>query len=170
VGIVYVGAVGSAIHAIAVAISDVASAGSTSGSVSVPSSTSSANNAPPSGTLYTAAIPAPAPHATSRRRCQSGSFAQSLSALATAAPTCWGAASRPSDAPSATTTIEWIPRATLAQNGTRAVRSHSASETSPGLRRASSSVPAPATTPPISSTSTRRVEDVRLTASRKSPE
>jgi hypothetical protein len=46
-----VGVVGSTIQATAVAISEVASAGNTSGSVSVPSSTSSANRAPPSGTL-----------------------------------------------------------------------------------------------------------------------
>jgi hypothetical protein len=166
----YVGAVGSAIQATPVAISDVASAGSTSGSVRVPSSTSSANSAPPNGTLYTAAMPAPAPHATSRRRCHSGSFAQSLTALATAAPACCGAASRPSDAPRATITIECTPRAMLDQNGTRAPRSQIASETSPGPRRASSSPPPPATTPPTSSTSTRRVEEVRFTPSRKSPE
>ena len=41
----------SVIQATAVAITDTASAGSTSGSATVPSSTSSANSAPPRGTL-----------------------------------------------------------------------------------------------------------------------
>ena len=41
---------------------------------SAPRSTSSAKMAPPSGTLQTAAMPAPAPIATIRRRCSSGKF------------------------------------------------------------------------------------------------
>jgi hypothetical protein len=148
---------GTATQAITVAIALIATAGSTTGSDSVPSRTSTANRAPPRGTLYTAAIPAPAPQATSSRRCQAGSFAHSDRTLAAAAPVSWGAPSRPSDAPIPTITIDSTPRAWLRQNDRRPPPSHSASEISPAPEprtRTIISPPIPAITPAASRTAT----------------
>lgn len=51
------------------AVREAARAGSTSRSDRTPSITSRVSSAPPSGTLYTQAMPAPAPQAASSRRC-----------------------------------------------------------------------------------------------------
>ena len=115
-------------------------------------------------------MPAPAPQATSSRRCHSGKPARSPSVLAIAAPACCGAASRPSEAPSATITIECTARAKLASSGRRACRSHSASETSEVPKRESATMPSPATTPPIVNTITRCAEELCSTAFRNGPE
>ena len=163
---------GSATQATRVASALVSSAGSTSGSVTVPSRTSSANSAPPSGTLYTAAIPAPAPQATSSRRCQRGIAAASHSRLAAAAPVSCGAASRPSEAPMATTTIESTPRPTLCTTERWASRSHMASDTSPPPRpgrRRSTSAPTPVRMPAQNSTSRMWSGEACVTATRNEP-
>src|ERR1700679_1710078 len=99
-GITYVGSFGSATHqATPAAEAEARSAGKMSRSASTPRSTSTANSETPKGTPYAAAMPAPAPQATSNRRCSSDSAHRSDSAFAIMAPACFGAPSRPSDAP-----------------------------------------------------------------------
>ena len=138
--------------------------------MTVPSRTSSANRAPPSGTLYTAAIPAPAPQATSSRRCQRGIAAASDSQPAAAAPASCGAASRPSQAPMATTTIERSPRPMLGTSERWASRSHRASDISPPPRpgrRRRTSAPAPVRMPAQNSTSRMWSGEARVTATKE---
>jgi len=77
-----------------------------------------------------AANPAPTPEATSRRRCQVGSEAHSDTRLAVAAPISWGAASRPSETPIPTVTIEITARAMLGTRSSRPDFNQIASETS----------------------------------------
>ena len=64
-------------------------------------------------------MPAPAPQATSRRRCSSVSALRSASALAMTAPACFGAPSRPREAPMPTTTTESVAVASVRSAGRR---------------------------------------------------
>ena len=94
------------------AIPEQASAGRTTGRLMLPSSTSAVNRAPPSGTLYTAASPAPPPQAISSRRWAGVSRAQLARMPAQAPPMSLGAASRPIEAPIPMTISEMteVPR------------------------------------------------------------
>ena len=87
--------------------SEHASAGNTSGSIRFPQHLHRKYGAP-NGTLYAAAMPAPAPHAANKRRCGGCRSPHSESFAAIAAPVCFKAPSRPS-AYHATITID-IPR------------------------------------------------------------
>jgi hypothetical protein len=78
-GTAYAGSLPSPDQATPTAIPAVATAGSNARSPKVRSSTSSANMAPPSGALYTAARPAPAAHATITRLSSTVSRARSAS-------------------------------------------------------------------------------------------
>ena len=102
----YVGPEDRYSHPVHVAMSEHASAGNTVGSVKLPMSTSAVNIAPPSGTLYTAARPAPPPHATSSRFCVEVRSNQCDKTLPETPPISFGAASRPMLAPSPMTISE----------------------------------------------------------------
>ena len=84
-----------------------------------PSRTSIAKKAPPSGTLYAAAIPAPPPQATSRRRWSSGRLRHEAEMFATMLPACLRAFSRPTAAPIPTTMIEYRALLELSRIGRR---------------------------------------------------
>ena len=89
-----------------VAVSEHTRATSTVGRAKLPSITSAVKMAPPRGTLYTAAKPAPPPQATSRRFWAGDRRNQCESTLPAAPPINLGAASRPTGAPMPMTTSD----------------------------------------------------------------
>src|ERR1039457_6215479 len=89
-----------------VAMAEQARAGNTVGRAKLPHKTSAVKMAPPSGTLYTAARPAPPPQATSSRRWAGERFIQRDRTLPETPPINLGAASRPIEAPMPMTTSE----------------------------------------------------------------
>ncbi len=101
---------------------------------------------------------APAPAATSSRRFHSGRPAHCATRLARAAPASWGAASRPSETPIPTVTIESTPRAMLRTKSSRPSCIHSASLTSvpPVEARPSTRSATVTITAAITSATTRR--------------
>ena len=76
-------------------------------------------------------MPAPTPQATSTRRCGGGTPAHRARAAAIAPPVCFTAASRPSDMPRPTATIDSTARATVPTAATRPDRNQMAALTSP---------------------------------------
>ena len=149
-----------------------ASAGSTTGTVTLPSMTSAVNSAPASGTLYTAARPAPAPQAISSRRCAGDSRAQPASTLADAPPISLGAFSRPIDAPIPMTNSDSTEVPSERRND-RCARlpqtTSSSSDFSPLVCRRSRYQPTPPTAPAMSSTVIRRSPDACSAAASSVP-
>ena len=118
--------------------------------------TSSEKSAPPKGTPYAAAMPAPAPQATSRRRCSSDKRARSAKKLASTAPTCLGAPSRPSDAPMPTMMTESTALPSVRNAGMRPAKNQIAAVVSIPLpldKRRRTICPTPVNTPAPRSTS-----------------
>src|SRR5471032_29663 len=157
------------IHATSAAIAEVQIAGNSSCQLNAPNSTSSTNTAPPSGTLYTAASPAPAPQAimicvsrtVREKRCDSQ--------LALTAPISRGATSRPNGEPSATVIIcssAWI---VVLKNGVFGLSDLTAAAMlTKGLpQRYSAHQPRPATRPQATNTAKRRRWLAAVTPSRK---
>ncbi len=135
------------------------SAGTTSASASEPSSTSRLNPAPPSGTLYTAARPAPAPQANRVRSWALVRLNRVPIQALTAAALCRGAPSRPNDAPTPTATIWISPSVRVASNGSpgRGVRRAWVTDTASfDTHRRRSHHATPTTAPPIVMATTRR--------------
>lgn len=147
------------------------SAGSTVGSVTEPSSSSAVNSAPPRGTLYTAANPAPPPQATSSRCCARDSRNQSDSRLPTTPPSSLGACSRPSEAPRPMTISEMIPVPSERRSDSRPPchTTSSSSDFSPGVNLRSRYQATPPNTPAMNRSTTRRSADERSTAASKLP-
>src|ERR1022692_2512883 len=150
-----------------VAMAEQARAGTTVGKAKLPQSTSGVKMAPPSGTLYTAASPAPPPQATNSRRCAGESFIQRDSRLPEAPPINLGAASRPIDAPMPITTSEVTDVRKLRRIDSCPSPFHSDSSISDfsffRYRRIKNQATAP-TRPAITSVVTRCRSDVRATA------
>ncbi len=159
-------------HAVAVAIPEQASAGRTIGRLMLPIMTSAVNRAPPSGTLYTAASPAPPPHAISSRRWAGVSRAQPARMPADAPPISLGAASRPSDAPIPMTISEMTEVPSDRRKDSRVPSPHtssSRSDFSPWVKRRSRNQAIPPNTPALSSTTRRRRSDACSAADSSDP-
>ncbi len=156
----------------AVAIHEQAKAGRIVGRAMLPTRTSAVNRAPPRGTLYTAPNPAPAPHATRRRRCAGDRPTHPANTLAEAPPMSLGAASRPSEAPMPMTTSEITDVPRLRRNDSFPLPFHTASSTSehsPLVYRRNTYQVTPPTAPAMSRTTTRRSPDTFSTADSKLP-
>src|ERR1700678_460702 len=169
----YVACVGRYAHAVSVAIYEHAIAGSTSDKTADPSITSMVKKAPPSGTLYTAASPAPAPHATRTLRCPVVRPNQPDTTLPDAAPISFGACSRPKDAPMAVARSAISPVPRHRRNERRASPVHmesSTSDFSPLVYLRSRYQAELATAPAISSTTKRRRSLDLSTACSNGPE
>ena len=117
-------------QAVTVAIPEQASAGRTTGRLMLPIMTSAVNRAPPSGTLYTAASPAPPPQAISSRRWAGVSRAHPARMPAEAPPISLGAFSRPIDAPIPMTISEMSDVPSDRRNDSRAPSPHTTSSSS----------------------------------------
>ena len=117
--------------------------------------------APPSGTLYTAAKPAPPPQATSSRSWAVDRPVHRPTTLPNAAPTSFGAASRPSDTPIPMTTIESTEVPRLRRNPSSPSPRQTASSTSvrPGTYRRSRYQATPPNAPATTSDVTRRTAE-----------
>jgi hypothetical protein len=155
-----------------VATPEQASAGRATGRVIVPIMISAVNRAPPSGTLYTAASPAPPPQAISSLRCAGDSRAQPASRLADAPPISLGAFSRPMEAPIPITISEITDVPSDRRNDSRSPSPHTTSSISvrsPGVNRRSRYQAPPPIAPAISSTTRRRTSETRVTAASSEP-
>ena len=114
-------------------------------------------------------MPAPAPQATISLRSASFNPARSASRLAMTAPACFGAPSRPSEAPMATMTSESAALPSVRKAGIRPAENHSAVVVSmalPEVRRLSRSCPSPVSRPAPTTTSIRRSGGARCAAAR----
>ena len=154
------------------AIPEQASAGRTIGRLMLPIMTSAVNRAPPSGTLYTAASPAPPPHAISSRRWAGESRAQPARMPAEAPPISLGAASRPIDAPMPMTISEMTEVPSDLRKDSRAPSPHttsSSSDFSPRVQRRSRNHEIPPNAPATSSTTRRRVSEACSTPDSRVP-
>ena len=140
--------------------------------VTAPIMISAVNRAPPSGTLYTAASPAPPPQAISSLRCAGVSRAQLASRLADAPPSSLGAFSRPREASIPMTTSEITEVPSDRRNDSRSPSPHTTSSISvrsPGVSRRSRYQAAPPNAPAVSSTVMRRASEDRDTAASREP-
>lgn len=115
-------------------------------------------------------MPAPAPQATNKRRCSSDSVHRSASAFAITAPACFGAPSRPSDAPIPTTTTDSVALPRVRNGGKRPAKFVMASVMSmllPLDSLRSTTCPMPVRIPAPSKTPTWRQASACLAASRR---
>ena len=102
-------------------------------------------------------MPAPAPQATSSRRCSSVRRPAEENRLAKTAPACFGAPSRPSAAPMPTMTIDSTALAKVRNTGRRPAPNQIAAVISmllPLERRTSAIWPTPVMSPAMTSTAT----------------
>ena len=150
-----------------------ARAGRTTGSARLPTITSAVNRAPASGTLYTAARPAPPPQATRSLRCPTERWAQLDRKLAETPPISFGPASRPRDAPMPMTISDSSAVPADRRNDRRPSPFQIASSISdfcPAVYRRSRYQPTPATIPPMRSDASRRRSEACRAPDSRSPE
>jgi len=129
------------------------------------------NSAPPRGTSYTAASPAPPPQATSSRDWAGDRWVTRASRLPAAPPISFGADSRPRDTPSPMTISDSTDVPRLRRNDSSPLPLHRASSISdlPGTTRRSRYQPIPPITPAPSSSPIRRDGVTAPTAPAKLP-
>ena len=109
----------------------------------------SANNAPPTGTLYTAASPAPAAQPNRISRSRAVRVQREVPSSPRATANCRGAFSRPSEAPDPTSRICRAESSVIAPTGIGAGRLIAWSTVGTDVRRRSSHQPQPASPAPI---------------------